>query len=692
MNKKNFLVELGTEELPPKALKKLATAFMTGLTQGLEQANLQFSNAQYYAAPRRLAVYIEALDLKQADREVEKRGPALSAAFKEDGCPTPAAMGFARSCGTEVDQLETLKTDKGAWLVFNQREIGKTTAEIIPDLVVQSLNRLPVPKRMRWASFEHEFVRPVHWLLMLHGDEILPCTMFGHKAGQTTMGHRFHHPDAITISRPADYRNLLETQGKVLVDYSQRKDTIRALVEEAAKDIGGVAIISEDLLDEVTGLVEWPSAVVGKFDESFLDVPSEAVISAMKNHQKYFHVVNSKEQLMPYFITVSNIESTNVESVRQGNERVIRPRLSDAEFFWQQDKKTSLKHYLGQLDKVVFQNKLGSLGDKTRRVQKLAEELAKVLQTNVGDASTAAELAKCDLMSGMVGEFPELQGIMGQYYALHDRHNPEVALAINEQYMPRFSGDELPSSTIGQILAIADKLDTTVGIFGIGQAPTGDKDPFALRRAILGVLRIIVEKQLPLNVKEIIQTTINNYDKGGLDKDTAGLVYQFMLDRSKGYFSERGIEFDVFDAVAAIRPDSLADMSNRIDAITAFKKVPEAESLAAANKRINNILKKASAEDIAASVDETTFTESAEKALFAELNQAINDTAESVRKKDYAGTLSRLAKLRGSVDTFFDTVMVMSENKRERANRLALLHQLSQQFLNIADVGRLQIK
>lgn len=692
MMKKDFLVELGTEELPPKALKKLGQAFLDGVIQGIEKANLESGEAQFFAAPRRLAVLIRDLDTKQEDRVVEKRGPALKAAFKEDGCPTPAAMGFAKSCGTEVDKLETMETDKGAWLVFKQQESGKTTAEIIPEVVVQSLNRLPVPKRMRWGDYTHEFVRPVHWLVMMHGNEVLPCEMFGHKSCNSTIGHRFHHPDAITIPNPADYKNLLETQGKVLVDFTQRRDTIRAQVEEAAKDLKGNAVIDEDLLDEVTGLVEWPQAVVGKFDNEFLDVPSEALISAMKGHQKYFHLVDEQNSLLPYFITVANIDSSNTESVRQGNERVIRPRLSDAEFFWLQDKNQPLHKQLLKLDKIVFQNKLGSLGDKTRRVQKLSTDIAKRLGANQQHADRAAELAKCDLLSGMVGEFPELQGIMGQYYALNDKEDPAVASALNEQYMPRFSGDELPTSDIGQIVAIADKLDTTVGIFGIGQAPTGDKDPFALRRAVIGIFRIIVEKELDLDIKALIKDSITSYGNKLTDKETQEKVYQFVLDRSKGYFSERGYDFDVFESVATTLPSNPADMAKRIKAIAQFKTIPEAESLASANKRIGNILKKVEAKDIAGTINADLLKEEAEKALYQELNTAVDDTKQWVETRQYEKTLKRLATLKTSVDTFFDSVMVMSEDAKEKANRLALLQQLSNQFLNIADIGRLQVK
>lgn len=692
MTQKDFLVELGTEELPPKALAKLAKAFYTGVVEGLAKANLGHGEAKWYAAPRRLAVLVTQLDEGQQDQLIEKRGPAIQAAYKEDGCPTPAAEGFARSCGTTVDKLEKLKTDKGEWLAYKVEQKGEKTSSLLPDIITQSLNKLPVPKRMRWGNSTHDFVRPVHWLVALMDSQIVDMELFGHKASNTTFGHRFHAPEAITIPHPADYENLLESQGKVLVDFDKRRNTIRAQVEEAAINNKGKAVIDDDLLTEVTGLVEWPVAVVGKFEERYLDVPGEALISAMKGHQKYFHMVNGKGALMPNFITVSNIESKNVESVRDGNERVIRPRLSDAEFFWQQDNKHKLESYRSQLDKVVFQNKLGSVGEKITRVENLSKSLADILGFDTTKAARAAKLSKCDLMSEMVGEFPELQGTMGKYYAQRQGEDAEVATAISEQYLPRFSGDVLPETNSGAVVSIADKLDTTIGIFGIGQAPTGDKDPFALRRSVIGLLRIIIEKNLQVNIRELIKTSIDAYGSTQLEKTTGDDVYQFILDRLKGYYADQGVSYDVYEAVALTRPEYLSDMQKRISAIENFKQREEAASLAGANKRINNILKKAKPSDIGKEVKTELLKEPAEKALNEALEAAIKESANAIETKDYDSTLSILARLKDPVDAFFDNVMVNSEDADEKANRLSLLSRLSQQFLSIADIGQLQIK
>ncbi|MDH5544508.1 MAG: glycine--tRNA ligase subunit beta [Gammaproteobacteria bacterium] len=692
MNTKDLLVEIGTEELPPKALKRLSDAFHQDFIDGLGKAELAFELSQGYATPRRLAIYVKSLSVQQADKFVERRGPALLAAFKEDGCPTPAAEGFARSCGCSVDELEKLETDKGSWLVFKKLEPGLPTNELIPLIIQQALNRLPVPKRMRWGSHTHDFVRPVKWLVVMFGDSVVDCSLFGHRSSNTTFGHRFHHPEPITIPQPDSYVNLLAGEGKVFADYATRKNTIRSLIEEAANNIGCVAVIDESLLDEVTGLVEWPAPVVGKFDTDFLDIPQEALISAMKNHQKYFHV-NKNGHLQPYFITISNIESSNIQSVRTGNERVIRPRLSDAEFFWKQDKATPLEGYFSRLEDIVFQHQLGSLADKTRRVVRLAEFIASQFGEDSRIPSRAAYLAKCDLVTGMVGEFPELQGTMGRYYALAAKEHDEVALAIDEQYKPRFAGDSLPTSSAGQILSIAEKVDTLIGIFGIGQSPTGDKDPFGLRRAALGVIRILVEHNKNINLYELLEAAEAGYPSKLLLKHTAQEVLIFINERMRGYFAEKGYEVDVFESVISIDIFSPSDISKRIMAVQEFKRNPAAESLAAANKRISNILKKSETIQLSlGKLDTKLFQEKAEGELYKCIQDIQPDTNLALENEEYSRCLEILSGLRTTVDEFFDSVMVNSEDKALRNNRLTLIASINQLFNQVADIGKLQIR
>jgi len=685
-NTADFLVELGTEELPPKALEKLSKAFSDNLVESLEVAGVTFAEVENFASPRRLAVKISSVLLKQEDKEVERKGPAVIAAFKEDGCPTPAAEGFARSCGVSVDQLEKVETDKGAWLVFKSTVKGKETKTLLPTMVEEALAKLPIPKRMRWGERETQFVRPVHWLVMLLGNDVVDCTVLGLKAGRTSKGHRFHHPEPIELPNPSDYESLLELNGHVIANFEKRREAIRAQVEQTALKADGVAVIDEALLNEVTGLVEWPNAILGNFDEKFLEIPSEALVSAMKGHQKYFHVLRDNV-LLPCFITVSNIESKNPETVKQGNERVIRPRLSDADFFWNTDRKTPLNAELEKLKTVVFQNKLGTLYDKTNRVMKLAEAIAKQLGVNAKLAVRAAELSKCDLMTEMVGEFPELQGIMGRYYALHDQEEPQVAEAILEHYMPRFAGDSLPPSTVGQIVSLADKLDTLVGIFSVDLVPTGDKDPFALRRATLGILRIMIEKSLALDLEELLTLVAKHYSLKN-DDEVVGSVYEFMMDRLKGYYHEQGYRPQVFEAVLAARPTVLVNFNARMNSVALFEKSPDAEALAAANKRINNILRK-NKEQLPSNVDVNLFEEEQEKLLYFLSVELESDVNALVEKQDYDQALKLLSQLKEPIDAFFDYVMVMTDNKAVRINRLAMLSKLYQQFSRIADISKL---
>ncbi|MGD8641289.1 MAG: glycine--tRNA ligase subunit beta [Gammaproteobacteria bacterium] len=687
----DLLIEIGTEELPPTALKRLATAFCEGVQAGLEKAPLSFNDIQWYATPRRLALLVTGLETGQADKEVQRRGPALTAAFGEDGCPTQAAIGFAKSCGVEVEDLQQLETDKGAWLAYNVVQKGKTTRELLPDIVQTALDQLPIPKRMRWGDLAAEFVRPVHWLVMLFGDDVVDCEILSVKAGRETRGHRFHHPGNLYLSEPKAYVPLLETEGRVIADFEARREAIRAQVEEAATQLKGKAVIDEELLDEVTAMVEWPEAVTGNFDKRFLDVPPEVLITTMKSNQKYFHVVDKQGKLLPHFITVSNISSNNMDMVRKGNEKVVRPRLEDAEFFWNQDRQTRLDARIDSLASVVFQQKLGTLHDKVQRVARIASTIAEQLELDVPMAERAALISKCDLMTDMVGEFPSLQGTMGRYYAQHDGEDAQIAQAMEEQYQPRFAGDALPESAIGQALSIADKLDTLVGIFAIKQIPGGDKDPFALRRAALGVLRILIEKKLGLNIVQLLHKAAQEYEHKLKDMDREGVVeqcYEFMMDRARGYFLETGVRHDVFDAVLAQRPEEPFDFSERVNAVTAFRRLPEAESLSAANKRIANILKKIDKVD--SKINESLLQESAEKDLYQTLQQLTGTVTPLFEQRDYQQALSELARLREPVDRFFDDVMVMVDDDKLKNNRLVLLQSLRSLFLQVADLSRLQ--
>lgn len=685
----DLLIELGTEELPPKALKGLSQAFTDGITKGLNEAELSFSSIKSYATPRRMAVVITDLATTQADKAVQRRGPALQAAFDEEGCPSKAAIGFAKSCGTRVEELQKLETDKGAWLTFTHNEKGRDSRELIADIFKKVLDKLPIPKRMHWGDLDALFVRPVHWVIILFGNEVIPAEILSVATSKQTRGHRFHHPESINIDEPQHYETTLQTKGMVIADFSKRQALIHQQIMQAAKQKGGIAVIDTALLDEVTSMVEWPTVIVGGFEDHFLEVPPEALISAMKNHQKYFHMVNDKGQLMPYFITISNIESIDPDQIKRGNERVIRPRLSDANFFWTQDKKQPLETRLQQLKTVVFQNKLGTVYDKTRRVARLAAVIAKELNADTADAERAALLAKCDLMSEMVNEFPDLQGVMGRYYALHDGEKECVAQALDEQYMPRFAGDQTPSSSTGQALAIADRLDTLIGIFAIGQIPGGDKDPFALRRAALGCQRTIIENQLELDVPDLLQQAAKQFPEEINAPQAADAVYQFMMDRLKGYFADQSIGHDVFEAVNALSPARPYDFARRVEAVNRFKSLQAAQSLAAANKRISNILKKIKAR-LPDTVDSSLLSEAAEIQLAESLASMTDEVKPLLADAQYTEALTTLADLREVVDTFFDQVMVMTDDEALKNNRLALLNDLRGLFMQVADLSVLQ--
>ncbi len=706
----HLLFELGSEELPPKTLLKLSNALLNNIVQGLNAAELTFTGSKAYATPRRLAIFIENLASAQPDKTVEKRGPALQAAFAPDGTPSKAGLGFASSCGTSFDKLERLKTDKGEWLSFTQAVKGQATEKLIPDIIRSSIAGLPIAKRMRWGSFTTEFVRPVHWAVLLYGDSVIDTDILGLKTGATTQGHRFHAPQKIALNKPQDYAELLHKQGRVIADIEQRKTLIRDAAQTAAAAVNGIAHIEDDLLEEIAALNEWPVPITGTFDPRFLELPPEVLITTMQTNQKYFPVKNADGSLLANFITFSNIESSNPESIQQGNERVVTPRLADAEFFWNQDRKKTLEDRVESLNSVVFQENLGTVFAKTKRVQNLAKFIAGHLNADVELAERAALLAKTDLMTEMVLEFGNLQGIMGRYYALADNEPKAVALAIEEQYFPKQSGSPTAGSITGQILAIAEKIDTLVGIFAVGLIPTGDKDPYALRRAALGILRTVIENKLNINIIELtefasaqiaplqrcetqsVSSDIPTQSVGMINQTadqsaTADRVIDFMFDRLKGYCLDHGYSADEFDAVIAVTPAEPLDFMQRLQAVKAFRQLPEAESLAAANKRIRNILKKSEsppADHIGA------LLEAQEKQLLQAGLQSAEDIKPLLAQRDYQATLNRLAGLRNDVDAFFDQVMVMTDDLELRANRLALLNLLSEQFLTCADISKLQ--
>jgi glycyl-tRNA synthetase beta chain len=687
--KRDLLVEIGTEELPPKALRRLSNAFAESMEKGLDAAALQPSSICPYATPRRLALLIRDLPPNQQDRETVRRGPALAAAFDDDGCPTQAAIGFARSCAVDVEQLDQLETKKGSWLSFRAVEKGKPVSALIPDMVRKSLAGLPIPKRMRWGDQDHEFVRPVHWVVLLFGDEVIDADILGIKADRYTHGHRFHHPQPIYIAEPEAYLPLLETEGRVLADFATRREAIRAQVLEQAKLLNGIAVIDDELLNEVTALVEWPVALSGRFDRAFLQVPPEALVSSMQDHQKYFPVEDENGKLLPFFITIANLDSKDPQQILAGNERVIRPRLADAAFFWNQDCKQTLEKHVDGLRSMVYQKKLGSLYDKQERVAGLAANIAVQIGSDGSYAERAARLCKCDLLTSMVSEFPDLQGIMGRYYASHDGEADAVCNAIEEHYRPRFAGDELPASATGQALALADRLDSLVGIFAIGQQPSGDKDPFALRRAALGVVRICIEKQLDIDLEALLNSAAETFDASVKAATTTAAVFGYVMDRLRAYYQESGVEFDLIDAVLATRPTRLLDLDRRIQACRVFRQLPEAGSLAAANKRIANILKKTD-QDIPAKVDVSSLVDDAEKQLAEQLDDMRSAVIPLMDAGDYTPALMQLAGLRENVDAFFDQVMVMVDDDTLRSNRLSLLQNLSELFLRVADLSRLQ--
>lgn len=687
IDQQDLLFELGTEELPPVALNKLSEALAREFVRGLDNARLAHGEVHSFATPRRLAILAKDCATRQPDQGIERRGPAIHAAFDKAGNPTRAAEGFAASCGTAVDQLKRLKTDKGEWLGYEVKETGKPAADLLAEIAQSALDRLPIARRMRWGKSDDQFVRPAHWLLFLHGKDVVPCKLLGLSSDQKTYGHRFHHPQAIHITQPEEYVSRLEA-AQVITDFSVRREKIRTQVTNQAKSLGGTADIDDALLDEVTALVEWPIPVIASFEEKYLQVPHEALIYTMKKNQKYFPVLDKNGALTNHFVVISNTESTNPDVIRDGNERVIRARLADAMFFWEQDGKTKLADHIESLQSVVFQKKLGSLFDKSERVANLAAAIAPMIEGDVELTRRAAMLSRCDLMTETVGEFAEMQGIMGMHQARRDQEPEELACAMNEFYMPRFSGDRLPQTKTGIAISLADKLDTLVGIFGIGMRPTGDKDPFALRRAALGALRIMKEHALPLDLTILLHKAVEQFGAAVDFADLADNVYNFMLSRLKGIYTDEGVSVETYWAVAQGHPTNIADFDLRVKAVLAFQELPEAESLAAANKRISNILKKSGIKD-PGEVHTDLFELGAESALHDDVTQMAERITPMMLDGDYEATLKSLARLREPVDQFFDDVMVMTDDDAIRNNRLALLTKLNHLFLQVADISHL---
>ena len=683
MSAQDFLVELGTEELPPKALNTLGDAFLAGIEKGLQAAGLTYSAKQVYAAPRRLAVLITELATQQPDRSVNLDGPPRQAAFDAEGNPTQAALGFAKKCGVDLSEID----QSGPKLRYSQSIAGKPTASLLPTIIEDSLNDLPIPKRMRWGARKEEFVRPTQWLVMLFGDQVIDCTILAQTSGRESRGHRFHHPENVRITSPANYASDLRA-AHVLADFNERRQLISKRVDELATQHEGTAIVPPALLDEVTALVEWPVPLVCSFEERFLEVPQEALITTMQDNQKYFCLLDANGKLLPRFITVANVESKDPSQIVHGNEKVVRPRLTDAEFFFKQDKKQKLETFNQRLQNVVFQAQLGTVFDKAERVSRLAAFIAPRIGGDAQRAARAGLLSKCDLATEMVGEFPEMQGVAGYYYALADGEPEDVALALNEQYMPRGAGAELPGTLTGSAVAIADKLDTLVGIFGIGMLPTGSKDPYALRRAALGILRILIEKKLDLDLIMTVQFAVTQF---GAKVKSAGLaeqVLEFIFDRLRARYEDEGVDVSVYLSVRALQPGSALDFDQRVQAVQAFRKLPEAAALAAVNKRVSNLLSKAEG-SIAQTVEPKYFDNANEFSLYSAIQQADQAVAPMSANRQYNEALARLAALREPVDAFFEAVMVNAEDASVRANRYALLARLRNLFLGVADISLL---
>jgi glycyl-tRNA synthetase beta chain len=686
---KTFLVEIGTEELPPKSLRTLAESFAANFIQQLDNANLEHGEVLWYASPRRLALKVLNLNDTQPDSQIVKRGPAVSAAFDANGNATKAAEGWARGCGITVDQAERIQTDKGEWLSYTQNQKGQPVVNLLCDMVKTALSKLPIPKPMRWAARQVEFIRPCHTVTMLYGDELVPGTILEIKSDRIIRGHRFMGEQEFTIDNADQYPEILEQRGKVIADYDKRKSIIKQQAEEEAAKLNGKADLTDNLLEEVSSLVEWPVVLTAKFEERFLEVPAESLVYTMKGDQKYFPVYDKQGKLLPNFIFVANIESKDPQVVISGNEKVVRPRLADAEFFYQTDLKQRLEDRLPRLETVLFQQQLGTVKDKAIRIESLSGFIADKIGADVEQAKRAGKLTKCDLVTNTVFEFPETQGIMGRYLALKDGESIEVATAIEEQYKPRFAGDELPSTAVSCSVSIAEKLDTLAGIFGIGQHPKGDKDPFALRRAAIGVLRIIVEKALPLDLVELANYAASLYGDKLNNKNVVDDIVNFMQGRFRAWYQEQGFAIDTIQAVLALNPTKPADFDARVKAVTHFRTLPEASSLAETNKRVSNILSKAEV-TIPEQVNAALLEAGAEGELAKKLAILTDKLSPYFSESRYQDALVELSSLKETVNAFFDSVMVMVDNEDIRLNRLALLKKLQNLFLKVADISLLQ--
>lgn len=685
----DFLVEIGTEELPPTALSNLSKSFSKTILDELKAEELGFASFKSFATPRRLALVISSLDEKTPEKDIVAWGPPKKIAYDENGKPSKAAESFAKKNNIDIDDLQTDNDGKAEKLVYRSTKAGNSTVSLLPAIVQKALDQLPIPKRMRWGASRTEFVRPAQWIVMMLDSQVIDCDLLGFKSGNITRGHRFHCDTHLDIANPSVYEKLLEGSGHIIPSFEKRREMIREQIVSEGEKLGGVTVIDNNLLDEVTGLVEWPVALTGSFEKRFLDVPAEALISSMKEHQKYFHLEDSDGNLMPNFITVSNIVSEDPEQVVKGNERVIRPRLSDAAFFFETDKKVKLETRVEQLKNIVFQAQLGTLFDKSQRVKALAASIAGIIGSNQDHASRAAELCKADLASDMVLEFDKMQGIAGRYYALADGEPVEVANAIRDQYLPKFSGDKLPESTTGCALALADRLDTIVGIFGIGQPPTGSKDPFALRRATLGVLRIIVEKELDVDLRDLLQQAQQQHSNIAAGDELTDTILGYMIERFRAWYEEEKITTEVFMAVSAKGLSKPLDIDQRVKAVNNFSMLPEAQALAAANKRVSNILAKLDDKSAVGKVNNSLLSDDAEKTLADLIQTKTEAVAPLYAERKYSEALASLAELRAPVDSFFDQVMVMADDEAVKNNRLALVKQLRSLFLEVADISLL---
>lgn len=689
MIKETLLIEIGTEELPPRALNNLSNAFKEGIAAELKAKKLGFSEIKAYATPRRLALVISDLDSEQADYVSERRGPAVQAAMKE-GEPTPALQGFARSCGVTVEQLTLLETDKGAWYTYKEEVKGQTLASLLPAMIEKALKGLPIPKRMRWAGHDFEFVRPVRWVVVMYGDQVLETKIFGINAGNESRGHRFHTSAPIAIPHAKEYEATMEQQGHIIPDFAKRKALIEADIQKVTASIG-TPIVNEGLLDEVTALVEHPKAMIGSFETHFLEVPQEALIIAMEDHQRYFPIVDENGKLVDKFCFISNIESSEPQAVIDGNERVIRPRFADAEFFWNEDRQKPLESYLAHLESVVFQTKLGSQADKIRRVATLSEAIAKMIGADEALVARAARLNKADLISDMVQEFPELQGTMARYYALNQDENPIVADSLEQVYWPRFAGDRLPESKEAQALGLAERLDTIVGIFSIGEIPTGSRDPYGLRRNALAVLRILIEKELNLDLLKLIEISAATMPKAIEAEKSVMTIFTYIFDRLRAYSADLGVSSDVFASISELKLTNPLDIYHRLLAVAAFKALPEAGSLIETNKRIHNILENNKEEAVATDVSEALLENESEKLLFKATELLKGEIASLVAAKDYRAILEQLANLAAPLARFFEDTMVMAEDREVRHNRIALLTEIRDDFETVADISKLQL-